>query len=229
MAEHRTSDEVERQYVEAMGSDLGRMHHKFWNECAWLHWKWDQFVILFGTSAGRVDLLNAAAGGFFRTVQDSLWEDVLLHICRLTDPPQSHRKDNLTLKRLPPMVAASIRPEIKRLLGVVLKRCDFARNWRNRHMGHRDLRLALQANAKPLASASRRSIKDAIAAIATLLNAIEAHYCGATVAYDIVPPDGNAEALLYVLRDGIEAKAEQRKRFEFGQILPEDLKRKPAV
>jgi hypothetical protein len=60
--------------------------------------KWGEYVELFGTKPSRIDLRNRAAGGFFRVVQDGLWEDVLLHVARLTDAPRSGGRANLTIR-----------------------------------------------------------------------------------------------------------------------------------
>ena len=65
MGSHRTSDEVLRDYQKKMGVELGDEFNRLYNECAWLHLKWRDYRALFGTSSDRIDLLNAAAGGFF--------------------------------------------------------------------------------------------------------------------------------------------------------------------
>lgn len=223
------TEEVERQFVDAMGPALGTLFCGLWNECAWLHLKWNEYLVLFGTKPERIELLNAAAGSFFRVVQDSLWDDVLLHICRLTDPPKSAGKDTLTLRRLPALVAAEILPSVEVLVDEALRRCGFARDWRNRRIAHRDLALALGQNATPLATASRQGVKEALDSIVSLLDAIQLHYQNATAAYGVVPPVGHAEALLYVLRDGLEAEARRRKRLLCGKLLPEDAKPRPGV
>jgi AbiU2 len=139
MASHLTDDEVATNYVTAMGSELGKVFHQFWRECAWLHWEWNECVILFGTSRERVDLLIAAAPGFAPLLDASLWDTVLLHISRLTDNPQVASKDTLTLKRLPQLVDPGIRPRVQDLLDDVVKKAGFARDWRNRRIAHRDL------------------------------------------------------------------------------------------
>jgi hypothetical protein len=59
---------------------------------------------LYGESAERVAFLNETAGFFFRVVQDVLWDDILLHIARLTDPPKQGVYENLTLLRLPSLI-----------------------------------------------------------------------------------------------------------------------------
>src|SRR5438093_1029198 len=116
MSHTYTAEEVEQRYVEAMGSELGRLFSRLFNECVWLHIKWQEYVALFGKDESRVDLLNKAAPGFFHVVQETLWDDLLLHIFRLTDPD----KKTLTLQRLPALVKAAIQLEITKSLKVVL-------------------------------------------------------------------------------------------------------------
>ncbi|MCI0624487.1 MAG: hypothetical protein L0387_23045 [Acidobacteria bacterium] len=229
MSQEGTSEEVHQQYVDTMGKELGDLYFRLWNECVLLHWKWEEFVTLFGTSPERLALLNKAAGAFFRVVQDTLWEDVLLHISRLTDPPRSAGKDTLSLQRLPVLVDDTIKPEVEKQLEACLTACEFARDWRNRRLAHRDLRLALDdPTSVPLAPASRKAVKDALAAIAALLNSVELRYTGLTVMYDLHPL-GNAECLLCVLQDGLQAEADRCERIKSGKFTREDLRRPPEL
>ena len=87
MSRHLTADEVRQDYIATMGKELGGQFNRLYNECLWLHLKWSEYVSLYGTSPARIDLLNKSARGFFVLLDSSLWEDVLLHICRLTDDP----------------------------------------------------------------------------------------------------------------------------------------------
>lgn len=226
---YSTAEQVEQQYVDSLGPELGRVFHLLVNECSWLHWKWGEYITLFGSKPERIDLLNEAAGAFFRIVQDSLWEDVLLHISRLTDPPKSAGKDNLTLQRLPHLVAPEVRAEVDRLLNECLDKSAFARDWRKRHIAHRDLCLALDEGSVPLAHASRLAVGDALESIARLLNSVECHYRKSEVAYELTSPLENAESLLYVLRDGIDARMRRQRRLEIGQLDAEDMKPPAAV
>jgi hypothetical protein len=144
MSRELSADEARQSYIAAMGSELGPLCFELWNECVLLHWKWEEYVTLFGTSPGRINLLNDSAGAFFRIVQDSLWEDILLHISRLTDPPRSSGKDNLTLQRLARLVEDQLQPPLRTLLTTCSAACAFARDWRMRRIAHRDLALALE-------------------------------------------------------------------------------------
>lgn len=214
----------EHGYLASMGPKLGPFFYRLYKECVWLHWKWSNFAILFGTKPERIDLLNSAAPSFFNLIQDVMWEDILLHIARLTDSTSIGKKDNLTLLALPQMLDLGANSEAEGLLEAVVDNCKFARDWRNRHLAHRDLDLALQRNAEPLALASRKKVKEALRAIDELLNAVDLRYTGSSVAYDHGWSEpGDAESLLYVLRDGTEAEAAKRERLRAYQPLPSDL------
>ena len=229
MPAHLTPDEEEGQYLKALGPDLGLLMFHLQNENIWLNWKWREYTTLYGAKSSRIELLNEAAPVFFRIIQDVLWEDVLLHISRITDPPRSAGKDNLTVQRLPPLVATEIRPEVDVLLEDVSAKCEFATDWRKRHIAHRDLALAIDKAAKALAHASRLLVNQAIESIGALLNRIDGHYRKAETYYKGGPRFGNAEDLLYVLRDGIEVEVQRRTRHETGKLLPEDVTPRPIV
>ena len=157
----------------------------------------------------------------------AVWDDVLLHLSRRTDKPRVASKPTLTLRALPPLVDAAIRKEVEIALDAAVQKCEFARDWRNRHIAQRDLSLAIDEGAAPLAPASRSRVKDAIDAIARLLNVLESHYCHSEVAYEVIDVPGSAEALLYVIRDGLAAAAERGARRARGEVRPEDWDRKP--
>lgn len=226
MAVELTDEQVGQQYVGAMGRELGRVFHYLWKECAWLHLKWHEFVALFGTNARRVDLLNVSAPAFFKIVQDLLSEDTLLHICRLTDPAVSRgKKENLTVCRLPLLVLPALRPKVEHAVAATQRQCRFARDWRNRHIVHRDYPLALDRHANPLETATMKSVNEALAGIARVLNILEGYYLHhEPIPYNMpIEPLGNADALLYLLRDGLDARAALERRLRSGEFLPGDM------
>ena len=229
MSGQSTAEQGEQQNIEAMGPELARLFYQLGIECNWLHWKWGEYVTLFGTKPERIALLNDAAASFFWIVETSLREDILLHIARLVEPPKLGRKGNLTLQLLPNIVEMTIRTDTKKLLQTCRTKCKFARDWRNRHIAHRDLRLALGKTAKPLEQATRRAVREAIDSITALLNKVELHYLGFTMEYGITGPLRGAEALLYVLRDGLQAEARRQQRLESGNLEPKDWDPPPEL
>jgi hypothetical protein len=119
-----------------MPASLADLHFNLGQELSWVHAMWDDFSALYRTGKDTIDILNRAAPAFFSELQRLLWEDILLHLCRLTDPPKSCGRDNLTVTRLPLVI-----PDVKlkrRTEGMVVKavaRTKFARNRRNRKLG----------------------------------------------------------------------------------------------
>jgi len=65
-----------------LGPVLGPIFDALYNKVVWLHAKWNQYRVLNGESAARVQLLNRAAGFFFTIIQTVLWEDILIDIAR---------------------------------------------------------------------------------------------------------------------------------------------------
>ena len=155
MGGHLTAEEVKREHIEKLGDNLGSLFHELWNEVAWLYTKWEEYVELFGKTPSRIDLLNQSAPMFFRIVQDSLWENVLLHIARLTDPPKSSGKKNLSIQCLSILVDEEIKETISKQITNAKEKTNFCRDWRNRHIAHRDLKLAMGEQVEPLKPARR--------------------------------------------------------------------------
>lgn len=224
MGSNLTADEVRAEHLETMGPRLGPVYHALWNEVLWLHAKWKEYKELYGEKPTRVDLLNRTAGLFFRIVQDALWEDALLHLARLTDPPCSAGKKNLTLLRLPLLVDDDdLRGQLDTLLTQAQVKTAFARDWRNRHIAHRDLANALGKGAKPLTGASRNHVNEALRALAVALNRVNTFYLKSELVFDVITPMTGSVTLLRVLRDGLAAKERRLARLRAGQLGPDDL------
>jgi hypothetical protein len=97
----KTASEIRAEYEHGMGKEMGAIFSELFQELAYIHRLWGQYKILFGTKESCIDLVNEAAGGFFRIVQDTMWDQVLLAISRLTDNPEIAGHQTLTVRRLP--------------------------------------------------------------------------------------------------------------------------------
>lgn len=226
MATTRAAEESRVHYIENMGEKLGSVYYCLWQELAWLFSKWNEYKTLYGTKPSRIELLNNAAPHFFRVVQDSLWEDTILHIARLTDPSKSMGKDNLSVQQLPELVSdPNLSAELGRLVDIAKQESEFCRDWRNRRLAHRDLGLALGDNAVMLKPGSREKVGKALAALSDILDAVSTHYLDSSTVFDMGANIGGGENLLYAIYDGLKAKESRRKRLREGNILPEDINR----
>jgi AbiU2 len=145
---YQTAEEVKTANIAKMGEPLGVLYSALWQAVTTIHFYWREYVELFGTKPERIDLLNRAAPTFFRMLQDELWESSLLHLARLTDPATSQGKadrSNLTIQALPALIAdAKLKGEVDKLIAEAKKQTEFCRDWRNRHIAHRDLKLAVE-------------------------------------------------------------------------------------
>ena len=222
----RTAEEAKESYIAVMGEPLGALFHSLWQELAWLFRKWDNYVALFGSKPSRVDLLNKSAPGFFRIVQDALWEGILLHIARLTDPPNSVGKPNLTTQRLHLLVTdTAVAQRVKVLTDKAIEAATFCRDWRNRRIAHSDLSLAVDSHPIPLAPASREHVIVALNSLVEVLNAVTKHYMDTTTVFDL-GYQGDVVSLLYTLDDGLRGQAERRTRLERGETRDDDFHRR---
>jgi len=197
-----------------MPAPLGEIHHWLHDELAWLHIKWSDFRRLYATGQERVDFLNATAPAFFNQLQRMMWEDALLHLCRITDPVKSVGHDNLTIMRIPDAIPdLALRAGVKLLVDDAKQKSEFARDWRNRRFAHRELPAFQGHVAAPLPPASRQNVEDALAAVRNAMNHIERHYLHETVLYEhSIEPLGGVEALIARLRKGIAAEKAERER-----------------
>ena len=160
MGRYLTSEEVDQEYLNAMGPELGRFYGLLSNDCQALYVDWAEYKVLFGTNPEQIDLLNEAAPEFFGRLQDTLMERVLLQVARLMDPIKSggKGKENATLRRLPQMVVPVIKSKIEDLLRMAEIKCKPSRDWRTRRIAHTDLDLAMKGSARPLDPVSRSSV-----------------------------------------------------------------------
>jgi hypothetical protein len=223
-ADTRTAEESRTRNIGLMGEPLGEIYSALWQELASVHANWAEYVVLFGTKPSRVMLVNKAAPYFFQLVQDTLWEAVLLHMARLTDPYDNPKKPVLSVQRLPDLIIdPALKASVKTFVAKSIDDTKFCRDWRNRHIAHRDLALSLaSAGAKPLASASRLQVKAALQSLADVLNAVSKHYRDGPTHFDLHHAHDGAQHLLPVLNEGVaglKARIERRKN---GTDSPDD-------
>lgn len=136
---------------------------------------WNEFEYVFGTSEDRIDVLNATIPGFARLMQEVLWRDVLLALCRLSGAAGSGSKRRLTVTALTKLTVRGDgrRERVATAVQEAVAARKFAWDWRNRYIAHTDLDLATNPAAHPLQEASRRHVRHALQVIGAALNAVE--------------------------------------------------------
>ncbi|MGH9690742.1 MAG: hypothetical protein ACRD4C_06605 [Candidatus Acidiferrales bacterium] len=160
----QTDEELLDVRVDRMGQKLGQCFHALERELTWMHWRWKQHRILFGNDS-KVDLLNQSASFFFYLVHRVFFEDTLLAIARLTDKVNAGGHVALTVQQLPLLVDDRIRAEVTALTDTAIAAAKFAVVWRNNHIAHRNLNLALDDNQRKVPEAKQEDVESALAAL----------------------------------------------------------------
>jgi hypothetical protein len=192
--------ETQVQLEAAMGPALGSVFYALYNEVVWLHAIWQEYRVLYGTSEEQLQVVNRAAGFFFKIVQDELWDGVLLRIAKLTDPPKSAGVANLTVRALPTLVTdLALSQQVAGLVDACILKAEFAREHRNKRIAHSDL-LRSTNPAVPLSGISRRHVEEMLEALRNVMNALDVRYRETTVMYQDFVSTGGAQRLLYILR-----------------------------
>lgn len=214
MSNREEVDVAKKEYIGCMGEPLGRLFYALVNEVEWLYIKWKEYIFLYGAEQSYIDLLNKAAPLFFRVVQDLLVESIFLHITRLTDPPKSAGKDNLTIQKIPPLVSDQrLTGIIQSKIGVALQRSVFCRDWRNRHIAHQDLQLVIGEGINPLQPVDQKMVQEALDAIADVLNTVILHYNRSEIGFGVMHINGGGESLLDFINDALRTEEENNGDF----------------
>ncbi len=209
-----TAEEIKNDMIQKLGTDFGSLFNSLYNEITWLTFRWIEFVELYGTKETRLELMNRSAPFLFFTIQKVLWENLLLGISRITDPPISMGKRNMTLTAIPTFLTDdNFKKEIENDLKELMVESMFCRDWRNRWIAHLDYELATDRdNAKPLETGTRKKLKIAIKRIHSIYNKVEFEYLETTTGFEYLKSDRGAISLLYRIEDGLRFDKEVHER-----------------
>ena len=197
----KSMDEVHQEHIDVLGADLGTAFSALHQRLVELHIVWQQYEQLFGSDESTVELLNRTSGLFFKVVQDELWDSVLLGISRMTDPPATGKKKNLTINSLPPLIEdLDLKSLLEGLCRLAAEEASFAREHRNKRIAHQDHNYATKQEANALNGISRLRVNAMLKAISDVLNLIHLRFWDTTYFYhDFVDLDG-ARVLVAKLR-----------------------------
>ncbi len=197
----RSMDEVRSEYISAMGQELGASFYELYRKLVELNVLWQQYRQLFGGDPDTVHLLNRTSGFFFKIVQDELWDSVLLGVSRMTDPPTTGKKKNLTIQSLPPLISdAKLQGEVQDLCDKALVAAEFAREHRNKRIAHQDHDYLSNRSSDPLSGISRTLVEEMLAALRAVLNRLDLHFRDSTVMYEDFVDESGARLLVQKLR-----------------------------
>jgi hypothetical protein len=194
-------EETKANYVRLMGTQAGEAFAELMQDAARLHLKWNEFKALYVGSARRIEAMNKSAPGFFFLTQNSWWNDIILHIFRMTD--DDRRVLSIPKLSVPPELADGFKDK----LATLKTSTRFAHTLRNEYIAHRNREVALQV--RPIPASSVQQIETAIVAIDDALHFIDHHFTNrAPTMYTHLDILGGSESVIWIVRRGLKARDE---------------------
>lgn len=192
---HELLDEYKAKY----GENLGEIFFHLRNDHADLWLTYKQYRTLFGTNKERIELLNRHAGSFFFNVERQFWNSCILSLCRMTDPEKQGSKANLTLYSLLERIEdIELREEVFLLIEDAKKLSEFARERRNKKIGHSDFEVRSQRSSIETI-ATRKKMTEAIDAAHKPLRLIASRVADVDMRPNVIDNLPNEIGLLYSL------------------------------
>ena len=140
MTKTQSSEDIRREYEQQLGREFGTLFWHLWNDWANARLAYTEFDELFGEThaAGK---FSAMAPLFTGDILRIFARSLILDISRLTDPPGSGQRKNITIHAIPPHIAGHglLPQEVEALIEVADDKATFARAMRNKQLAHRDL------------------------------------------------------------------------------------------
>ena len=173
------------------------------------HIGWAQFRFLFTVSDRRMTVLSNTAPGFFAVLRDVLRNEAFMGIRRLTDPPETSGKRNLSLRTLVKLADASsnlrLSSEANAKLTELLARAKTIREVGDVWIAHTDLVRALSDTPLADLKVQRGEVDEVLRLIRELVWLFADHLSEARVNYDLPIIVGDADALARFLEGATNA------------------------
>jgi hypothetical protein len=215
-----TASETRKRYQAYLGNDFGEVFHLALDELVDLNRTWGQFKNLFCRGRERVDLLNKAGASFYYNVDRHFFSSVMLAICRLSDPPKSVGKKNLTVHLFLDFMDTKDRADtMTDMLQGVSDATKFARDWRNRRFSHNSFDLQT-GDARPLEIATVELVDNAIASLYKTMQFVTLDFMSTNLSGHVLDSLNNEMVMLNRLFLGVEQHNQKLKRLKNGEYDP---------
>ncbi len=180
-------------------------------EVTWLHAKWAIYSQLFCCGEEQLSFLDSMASGFFVIVRDSLENELIVGLCRLTDPATTGRRKNLTLARLAETLKETdIATDFQSRFQKIDQACSPLREWRNRRLAHSDFPTALGQSRLP--EVAWETIDSALARVGGLMNLVQGHFLDSEFDYRSFTNLNDGEEVVFYLKEARQHEEEEKSR-----------------
>jgi len=176
--------------------------------------KWCFYLELYSSEENAM-LLSDLARYAFQIIEEMARYDITMAICRMSDPPKSLGKDNISI----PTLIQKCRDidydisGINALKECFLKACEPVREYRNKRVAHHDYNTTIQPHDNLLPDIGRKQIEKIIQLASEILNTIYQHSVDGEF-YFQPSQTGGADTLIIWLKRGREYEEEKRRRLD---------------
>lgn len=136
---------------------------------------WYQWETLFNPDAERLSQMSVVGNLLFGSIERVFYRDVILGICRLTDPEDQKGNKNITIMHFREGIYHND-AKLKSLIDSVQALARPFQNWRNKRLAHLDA--ATGVGWHPPQGCERGAITEALQALAAVLRHVSAQFCG---------------------------------------------------
>lgn len=199
-------------YNAALPENIREIFAEIVQDVVWLNAKWDFFLELF-SSQENTALLHDMALGSFNIIFDSIRNDVLIGICRLSDPEKTSRNVNLSLETLGNRCLHL--DNIEALVKQFKEDCSPVQKMRNKKIAHTDLNTIIHPTDYPLPGISKIQIETILQEASEILNRIYSTYVDGELSFKLRQV-GDGKSLIHWLKTAKDFEEEKLRRLREG-------------
>jgi len=182
-----------------------------------LVYHWRLFIQLYGSKKENVEVMKAVAGEFFGIVQKLLWDDVLLSIGKLTDPPKNSAQENISIEnaidRLGAVLGEKAVVDLRKQLKDLKEKCGLIKKIRHKRLAHNDKDYSfLGLDKGPLPGEKRNNVQAILDLIKKIINGIEMGFGVSRVLYDMETHTVGEALIWYLEKCGSFRQVRERDR-----------------
>jgi hypothetical protein len=188
-----------------MNAEVQDQFRRLHVELVWLWVRWKNFRQLFAEGPETLAILNWVAPSFFGTIQHVMLNDIAIGLCRITDPAQIGRRQNLTLDRLADgidtVADVGLVDDLRTRLSAITEKTTPMRDHRNWRVAHLDLEKTMSTEQEVSLGFSRQTIGEALKMVGEFLNQLGTYFGQVPCNYEAtITARGDAEFLVSQLR-----------------------------
>lgn len=196
-------------YSEKIPESIRTMVMWLCQEVTSLQSKWDFYLELFSKKQ-NTDLLSDLARFSFNIIEESLRFDMIMAVCRLSDPVKSSGQENLSFAQL--VENCSNIAGLDSIQSKFQNACEPVRKLRNKRVGHKDLNTFIKPSGHPLPGIHKEHMDLIVELASNILRTVFQHYAGGDLYFHTIAR-GDAKDLIFWLSQGREFHAHK-----FGNI-----------